>query len=210
MPLITIHRELPPLLTPGSVVKAEDLPILNKATSLLAAAEQKSREMQESLERQLAEAREEGRRQGLEEARSEAARMHLKTSADVSKYLGSIQDRLLDALLGCVRSVILELPPRERLTQLLGKAIGDLGASQRITLSVNPASAALVNEALASLGSLIPSGGVEVKVRPDLPEESCLLETPMGIVDASLESQLQALKSSLSSSVTATPHPVGT
>lgn len=210
MPLITIHRELPPLLTPGSVVKAEDLPILNKATSLLAAAEQKSREMQESLERQLAEAREEGRRQGLEEARSEAARIHLKTSADVSKYLGSIQDRLLDALLGCVRSVILELPPRERLTQLLGKAIGDLGASQRITLSVNPASAALVNEALASLGSLIPSGGVEVKVRPDLPEESCLLETPMGIVDASLESQLQALKSSLSSSVTATPHPVGT
>ena len=131
--------------------------------------------------------------------------MHLKTAADVAKYMGSIQDQLLEALLGCMRSVILELPPRERMAQLLGKAISDLVASQRITLSVNPASAVLVNDALADLGSLLPSGGIEVKVRPDLPVESCILETPMGIVDASLESQLQALKTFLSTSVTASP-----
>lgn len=205
MPLITLHRDLPPLLTPGSVIKAEDLPILESASSLLAAAEQKSREINESLERQLAEAREEGRRQGLEEARSEAARIHLKTTADVSKYLGSVQDQLLEALLGCIRSVVLELPPRERMSQLLGKAISDLGASQRITLSVNPASATVVNEAIATLGSLMPAAGIEVKVRPDLSEEACLLETPMGIVDASLDSQLQALRTSLSTSVAAPP-----
>jgi len=203
MPLISLRRDLPPLLNPGSVVKAEDLAVLEKATSLLDAVEKKSREIHEELERQIAEAREEGRSQGLEEARSEAARIHLKTAADLSKYLASIQDGLLEALIGCMRGVILELPPRERLAQLLGKAISDLGSSQRITLSVNPASAPLVNDVLSTLGSLIPSGGVEVKVRPDLPEDSCLLETPMGIVDASLESQLQALKTSLSTSVKA-------
>jgi len=206
MPLITLHRDLPPLLFPGAVVKAEDLAVLEKATSLLAAAEKKSLEIHEALDGQLADAREEGRRQGLEEARTESARIQLKTTVDVSKYLGSIQNQLLEALLGCLRSVILELPPVERLSQLLGKAIADLGASQRITLSVNPASAVLVNDALAALGSLIPAGGVEVKVRPDLPEQSCLLETPMGIVDASLESQLQALRASLSTSVSAVPH----
>ena len=168
---------------------------------MFAAAEQKSREIHESLDRQLAEARGEGRRQGLEEARAEASRIQLKAVADVSKYLVSIQDHLLEVLLGCIRRVILELPPRERMSQLLGKALDDLGASQRVTLSVNPASLTIVNEAIAQLGSRIPAGGIDVKVRPDLAEEACVLETPMGIVDASLESQLLALKSSLSTPV---------
>jgi type III secretion protein L len=205
MPLINIHHDLPPLLTPGSIVRAEDLPILEKAASVLAAAEQKSLEIHESLERQLSEAKEEGRRQGIEEARAEASQIRLKALADVSNYLGSIQGRLLETLLECMRRVILELPPRERMSQLLGKALDELGASQRVTLSVSPANAVLVNEALAQLGSRLPAGGIEVKVRPDLPEDACVLETPMGIVDASLESQLLALKSSLSAPVTEMP-----
>jgi type III secretion protein L len=202
MPLINIHHDLPPLFTPGSVVRAEDLPLLESAATMLAAAEKKSREIHESLEQQVAEAREEGRRQGIEEARAEASKIQIKAVADVSKYLASIQDHLLEALVGCMRRVVLDLPPRERMSQLLGKALADLGASQRVTLSVNPANAGVVNEALEQLASSIPAAGIEVKVRPDLPEDACVLETPMGIVDASLESQLLALKSSLATPVT--------
>lgn len=197
MALISLNPDHPGLLVPGSVIRKQDLGLLSTAEELLAGVRHRSDEVHASLESLVAASREEGFQKGLEEGRAEAAAAHWKTVRETSRYLGTVQESLVDAVISCLRNLILELPPRERIIQLVGRAIADLNGTQRLTLSVSSASAPVATEALASLQGTFPGVSMELKIRPDLADDSCVLESPLGVVDASLESQLTAIRAGL-------------
>ncbi len=93
----------------------------------------------------------------------------------------------------------MELPAEERFYQLVGQALEELKQQPRIILQVNPRDRDAVEAALPRLQKLMPSGStIEVRRGEELSLNSCILESPLGLVDASLESQLAILESSLS------------
>lgn len=202
MTTVTLRPGVTPLLVPGSILRREDLEILDRAEVLLEEAARLRAEAEVAASEAAEKARRQGLEKGLEEGRAEAALQHWKTVLATARYLSSAQDALLDTVVECVRRTVLDLPPRERMQQLLGKALGDLAGSPRITVSVAPSDSATVQQVLGDLAGRLQGVSVEVKVRPDLDEGACVLESPLGIVDASLESQLASIRSAVSSAAT--------
>lgn len=196
--LLQLDGELPPVLVPGTVVKAADLEILHGALDAMEKARLRTSEVHDSLEAFSEEARAKGTALGLEEGRAEAAILHWRTVLNTVAYLRGIQDSITDVVIGSLRKIILEIPPHDRVVQLVARSLQDLISSQRVIVSVHPGDASAVTQAVAALEGMLPAESIEIRQRPDLSPGSCLLETPLGMVDASLESQLDALAESIS------------
>lgn len=203
--LLHLDIELPPVLLPGTVLKGADLELLRGVSSAMEESRRRSSEVHASLDRIEEEARARGEVAGLEEGRAEAAIQHWKTVIATVSYLRGLQDSITGAVIDSLRRIILEIPPHERIVQLVTRALQDLVAVQRVVLSVNPADAPAVTQAVAALEGMMPPENVEIRQRPDLAPGSCLLETPLGMVDASLESQLKALSATISAAKLPTP-----
>ena len=81
-------------------------------------------------------------------------------------------------------------------------ALNTVRGQQKVTVRVAPADEALVSEALAAMtaGS---SGSAFLTIAADarLPRDSCILESELGVVDASLETQLKALEHAFHSKI---------
>jgi type III secretion protein L len=203
--LLQLDAELPPVLVPGTVVKAADLEILHGASDALKEARSRSSEVHDSLEAITEEARAKGMAAGLEEGRADAAILHWKTVLDTVSYLRGIQDSITGVVIDSLRKIILEIPSHDRVVQLVARSLQDLISAQRVVVSVHPGDAPAVIQAVAALEGMLPAENIEIRQRPDLTPGSCLLETPLGMVDASLESQLEALAESISAVKIHTP-----
>lgn len=203
--LLHLDIDLPPVLLPGTVLKAAELELLRGVSSAMDESRRRSAEVHASLDRIEEEARARGEAAGLEEGRAEAAIQHWKTVIATVSYLRGLQSSITGAVIESLRRIILEIPPHERIVQLVTRALQDLVAGQRVVLSVNPADAPAVTQAVAALEGMMPPENVEIRQRPDLASGSCLLETPLGMVDASLEAQLKALATTISAAKLQTP-----
>jgi len=93
---------------------------------------------------------------------------------------------------------VLDLPPEERFYQLIGKALDELKQQPRIILQIHPQDRTAVDAVVSRLQTRMPVGSkIEVRTREELVPNSCVIESPLGLVDASLESQLAILEASL-------------
>ena len=74
---------------------------------------------------------------------------------------------------------------------------------QHVTIRVAPADEKAVRAELASMLASVPGGTSFLDVVPDarLERGACLLESELGVVDASLETQLKALENALRSKI---------
>ena len=114
-------------------------------------------------------------------------------------YYEQSRNQLVGVVISCVRRFVLDLPSEERFYQLIGKALDELKQQPRIVLQIHPQDREAVEKIMPKLQQLMPSSAkIEVRAREELKPNSCVLESPLGLVDASLESQLAILEQSLS------------
>lgn len=197
--LLALDGDIPPLLHSGKIVKAADLRLLREAANVLEKAREHAAGVNASLERVEEEARSRGEARGLEEGRREAAVQHWKTILSTVSYLRGIEESLVRTVTDSLRRIVMEIPPQERIVQLVGRALQDLSAVQKVVVNVHPDDVRVVTSEVNAMETSLPAGVfIEVRQRPDLSPGNCLLETPLGVVDASLEAQLQAMHESLS------------
>ena len=197
--LLLLDGEIPPLLHSGKIVKADDLRLLKEASEVLEKARARAADVKASLERVEEEARQRGEARGLEEGRREAAVQHWKTVLSTVSYLRGIEEALIRTVTDSLGRIVMEIPPQERIVQLVGRALQDLSAVQKVIVNVHPDDVRVVTSEVNAMEATLPAGVlIEVRQRPDLSPGNCLLETPLGVVDASLEAQLQAMHESLS------------
>jgi len=136
--LLALDGDIPPLLHSGKVVKAADLRLLREAAEVLEKAREHAAEVNDSLGRVEEEARSRGEALGLEEGRREAAVQHWKTVLSTVSYLGRIEEALIRTVTDSLRRIVMEIPPQERIVQLVGRALQDLSAVQKVVVNVHP------------------------------------------------------------------------
>ena len=124
--LLALDGDIPPLLHSGKVVKAADLRLLREAAEVLEKAREHAAEVNDSLGLVEEEARSRGEARGLEEGRREAAVQHWKTVLSTVSYLGRIEEALIRTVTDSLRRIVMEIPPQERIVQLVGRALQDL------------------------------------------------------------------------------------
>ena len=196
--LIQWDQDLPSYLQQGPVLHQKEQNLCLQAVDLLEKARAQATAINEKAQQEFERQKKLGYEQGLNEGKAAAAAHNIKTVLASLDYYEQSRNQLVGVVISCVRRFIMELPPEERFYQLVGQALDELKQQPRILLQVNSKDRDALELALPRLQSLMPTGTkIEVRTRDELNVNSCVLESPLGLIDASLESQLAILETSL-------------
>ena len=182
------------------VLKASEAAVLLEANAVLDAARERVADMERKAGEAYERRREEGYRDGVEEGRLEHAEKVMETVLSSVEY---IEATLVNVVAVAVRKVIGEIDENERIVRIVRNALVTVRNQQHVTIRVAPADEKAVREGLASMLASVPGGASFLDVVPDarLERGACLLESELGVVDASLETQLKALENALRSKI---------
>jgi type III secretion protein L len=207
--LLALSEKLPGYWQAGPVILPETNSVTQKALHLLeegdAYLKKRTAEAEQEFERQ----KKRGYEAGLEEGRLAAAAHHLTTVLSSLEYYETIRKKVVEVITSCLRQLILDLPAEERIYQLVGEALSLLKQQTHITLQVHPLDRAKTEAVLPRLQELLEKGNregqaprIELRLQEDLKTGSSILESPLGLIDASLEKQLTNLEKTLKKEVT--------
>ncbi|MBQ3059976.1 MAG: HrpE/YscL family type III secretion apparatus protein [Desulfovibrio sp.] len=185
---------------PGTrILRAREYAQLLEADSLLHLACEQAEHIRASAEASFEEKKREGYEQGLLEGRMEQAEKMMETTLEAVEYIEKLEGSLVNIVAAAVRKIIGELDDRERIVRVVRTALLSVRSQQKVLVRVSPSDEAAVREALAVMMSA-SLGGInflDVAADPRMHHGDCLLESELGVVDASLESQLKAIENAL-------------
>ncbi|MBQ7457138.1 MAG: HrpE/YscL family type III secretion apparatus protein [Desulfovibrio sp.] len=184
---------------PGTrILKAEEYAKLIEAHNLLAHAREEAQAIKEDAERVYQERHKEGYEDGLIEGRMEQAEKMLETGMQAVEYLQGLEQQIVDVVTSTVRKIIGDIDAKERIVGVVRTALDQVRGRQRVVIRVCPSDEPNVREALAPMLARVSSArGIELVADTHLSEGDCVLESEMGVVDASLSVQLAAIEHAL-------------
>ena len=196
--LIEWDKALPKYLAKSPIIHQEEVALCREAVVLLEQARKEGAATVAAAQQEFERQKQLGREQGLQEGRNEATLHHLKTVLASLDYYEQSRGQLVTVVISCLRRLIMDLPPEERIYQLVGEALDAFKKQAHLTLQINPKDQEAVEKAIAKLQPRMPAGStIEVRMHEERNPGACVLESPRGLVEASLESQLSILEGSL-------------
>ena len=179
----------------GRLLRAPDGLQLAEAGEILTAARRRAQELLEEAAAQGERERAQARQEGWLEGRNAAADRHIETVTGSLRYFDLIESSLAGLIAESVRAIMADLPSEERVRQLAAKAVEGLRQQSKLTFRVNPADLEKASPLLAALGSTMSVGAeIVVTSSDEVPDGGVYVESALGIIDASLETQLANLK----------------
>lgn len=146
--------------------------------------------------------REEARRAGLEAGRAEARQELLGSivglQAQLARWVGETEPRLAAVALRCVQEIVRSADLSALVRESLDRALAEMSAAQDIRIQVH---ASQVEEVRAQLAELMQRhalrGTLRVEPSMALAPGDCIVESPLGVVDLRVESQLRFVQQTL-------------
>ena len=184
------------------LIKSADLGKLFEASSLLDAAREKAAEIEKAALEAYEEKRQEGYRDGLEEGKLEHAEKMMETIISSVEFIEGIESTLVNVVNQSIRKIIGEMDDKERIVAIVRNALNVVRGQQKVTVRVSPSDEEAVLQAMAAMTSSV-SGSSFLTVMADvrLEKDSCILESELGVVDASLPTQIKALENAFLSKI---------
>ena len=181
------------------VLRAADYARLVEANDVLAAARERAAAMAAEAEKAYEERRQAGYEDGLMEGRMEQAEKMMETAMQAVEYIEGVEAKLVGVVTSAVRKIIGELDDRECTVRVVRNALNAVRSQQRVLIRVSPDDKDAVRTSLAAMISSAPNGAtfLDVTADPRMKPGDCILECELGVVDASLETQLKAIEHAL-------------
>ncbi|NCD26713.1 MAG: HrpE/YscL family type III secretion apparatus protein, partial [Deltaproteobacteria bacterium] len=140
-----------------------------------------------------------GYEDGKTEGKLEHAEKMMETILSSVEFIEGIESTLVNVVGQAIRKIIGDLDDNDRIVRIVRTALTNVRNQQHVTVRVAPADAAAVETAMAAMLQTAPGRTSFMDIIPDarLERGACLLESELGVVDASLETQLKALENAL-------------
>ncbi len=199
-----IFQRIEKVISPSSdtkILKISDKDNYIKATDIIAKAEIKAASLIQDAEDIYLKRKEEGYNQGLAEAKLEHAEKIMDTVFSSLQFIENVEETIVDVVMSSIRKILNSYEKEELAAEVVIKALNHIRAQQRVLIRVNPDDEIAVKKALASMISENGKGFIDVIADVRLERTSCILESDLGIVDASLEVQLMALEKAFKSKI---------
>ncbi|UXH78286.1 type III secretion system stator protein SctL [Roseateles amylovorans] len=173
-----------------------------QAEQILADARAEAEALLTQAQARIEAACEAGRAEGERQAALAWHERQADQAVDQAKVVRGLHERLADVVTSAVERIV-QTEGRAALYQRALKSVQSLSRSATaLTLRVSTADFEAARDGIAAVPDLQAAGlTVEVVVDPALPSGSCLFESDIGVVDASLTTQLDALRAAMSRAV---------
>ena len=197
-PLFRLNSDVPTPAPGVKVLKAADVDTLHDAASLIEAAKAHAAEIEKKAEAVYEERYQQGYEDGVEFGKMENAEKMMETVLASVEFIESIENTVVSVVNQSIRKIIGESDDDTRIRLIVSTALNNVRGQQKVTVRVSPKDEPAVSRALAAMTS---GSYLTVVADTRLAPDSCILESDLGVVDASLKTQLTALEHAFTSKI---------
>ena len=196
--LFQVDKSLPTPAAGTRILKAADYKEFLKARDIVAAARERAAEIEKQAEEKYEERLKEGYEDGIEQGKMEHAEKMMETVLASVEFIENIERTVASVVTQSVKKIIGDLDDDERIVRVVHTALNTVRGQQKVTVRVAVADEPAVSMALEAM-----TGGNYLTVTADtrLERGRCILESDLGVVDASLQTQLAALEHSIQAKI---------
>lgn len=186
------------VLADGPVLRATEFASIADAEVALARAREEAARIVEEAKAERVQQREQGYRDGLEQAKAEMAEKLVATMGQSALYFAKVEQALVDVVMKAVARVIGEIDDRERVERIVRKALELVRSQSQVRVKVPPAQSEWLQSRVEALQQSFPRiQFLEVESDARLPGDGCVIETELGVIDATVQTQLRAIEKAL-------------
>lgn len=139
--------------------------------------------------------RQRGYDEGRESALLDQAEKMIETVGRTVEYFAGVENEMVELVMSAVRKVVDGFDDREKVMVVVRNALAVVRNQKQMTLRLNPAEVDTVREQINDLLAAYPGVGyLDILADGRLARGACILESEIGMVEASLEGQIQALR----------------
>ncbi|MEI2740867.1 MAG: HrpE/YscL family type III secretion apparatus protein [Candidatus Competibacter sp.] len=185
--------------SPGQrVIKAGDYLAYAEAEAIIEAARERAAALQIEAEQVYEAEKQRGYQDGRDEGKLETAEQIMDVLGATVEFYAGIEKRTGQIVLQMLRKILGEFDDETLTYRIARNALAAVRNQKQVTLRVAPAQVENVKARTDALLNGFPGiHFVDVVADRRLSAGDCILETEIGVVDASIEVQLQALARSL-------------
>ena len=183
------------------VLKADDHRAYVDTEAMLAAARAEADRIQAEAEAEFRLQSERGYAEGQRKGQSDCAEQMLEIVSRGVQFLRGLEETVASLVMLALEQMLGAMDDRELLMKVVHKALSVVRERGRVTIRVRPDQVGYVEEQLGAGASGGDSRVIEVVPDPLLGRSDCILETELGVIDASLEVQLEAIRKTLLNTV---------
>lgn len=165
-----------------------------EAHAILSAAKERATEIVHKAEQSYEKSKQKGYKDGLEAGRLENMEKIMETILSSVEFIENIEKTLIEVVSMAVKKVIGDFDEDERIVRIVRNALIHVRNQQKILIRVAVSDEKAVTSALAVMiqGKTSSTSYLDVVADPRLAAGSCIFESELGVVDASLATQLKA------------------
>jgi type III secretion protein L len=181
-----------------ALIKAREFSALLDAHEIVQSARRHLTAAHARAEVELEQARRSGYEEGMRQARADLSALIVQTKADVENAFIALEGRIVQTVLSAVKQVLGTVDDRALLEPSIRRVILQAKNEQTLRLRVCTAQFDAANAAVAAVLKEFPDvEWIDVVNDPAAPHGACVLESDLGVIDGSLETQLAALRRGL-------------
>lgn len=185
------------------LLKARDYQSLVDARRMLADAQQQAHELLAEAGREYERQKQRGYEDGINQSKLEMAERLIQAAEHSVNYLAHLENKIATLVMTAVRKILSEFDDAELTLRVVHRALQVVRNQPQVTIRVHPDQELTLRSRLGErlLAEYSEISAIEVIADPRLAMGGCILETEIGVVDASIEVQLQALERALKSRI---------
>lgn len=180
------------------ILKKDEHAFLLEGQRIVESALHEAKLIREEAELEAERKRQEGFQKGQEEGKAEIAERIVDCMGQSAVYFSKVEDVMVDLVMRAVRTVIGEMNQRDVVERIVHRALESTRNENQVTVRVSPNQADWLKSRINAMVQTFPKiQFLDVQADSRLPENGCVLETEIGVVDATLETQLKAIEKAL-------------
>ena len=193
---LTPQRTLAARMAPGTrVVTAAQMAAWSEAEGLIAAARAQADAIVEEARAAYQRECERGHADGLADAQMAQAEKMIETVGRTVDYFAQVEADMVALVMGAVRKIIENYDDAERVLIVVRNALSVVRNQKQMTLRLHPQQVEVVRARVNDLLLSYPGVGyLDIVADGRMGLHACILESEIGLVEASIDGQIQALE----------------
>jgi type III secretion protein L len=195
--MVLFVRDVTPSRAPDPsvrVIPAADYLAWQQAEALIESAQADAAAIRVAAGEAFEQERRRGYEDGMTAARLDAAERMISNVASTVAYFEKVEERMTELVLQSMRRIVADYDDRQRVVMVVRSALAAVRNQKQVTLRVAPDRIEMLKSATDELLAAYPGiGYLDLVADGRLRDDACIVETEIGIVEASMQGQIAAI-----------------